>query len=342
VCTAVWESEPGSIKRTTLDLDGSISGPKYFALGFGYSRDEGDRTYRIFEKTAEDTYRVEIDSTGSQFVTLRTKYEHSNRKGSGFDEELLAEVGEQPGTRHYDVANRRRDRVTTTLSVTPVSFLDLSTSYAYGKDDYFETAFGLQQADTHSWDVGFTVMPVDRVTFGLDYGEEKYTGLQYSRTANPLSPTDNTFNDPTRDWWMDQKDTVKTFTANADFLKIIPKTDVRFGYDLSDGNSLYFYNMKPEQKVFTTVPLAQLSPNTNKLNVARLDVQHYVRPNVALGAAYWYENYDVADFALTDTTLTSLAPANATTGVFSSAIYSGYLYRNYRANTLFLRMTYLW
>jgi len=340
--TAQWESEPGSIKRNTLDLDASLSGPKFFDVGLGFSRDDGDRTYRIYEKTAEDTYRVEIDSVGSQYAMLRTKFEHSSRTGSGFDEALLEEVGEQPGTRHFDIANRKRDRVTTTLTVTPVSFLDINTSYAWGKDRYDETQFGLTRTDTRSWDVGFTVIPVEKVNFGLDYGEEKYTGQQYSRTANPLSPTDNTFNDPTRDWWMDQNDKVKTFTASADFLKIIPKTDVRFGYDISDGNALYFYNMKPEQKVFTTVPLAQLSPSTNKLTNTRFDLQYYVRQNLALGGAYWYENYDVSDFALSSTTLNSLAPANATTGVFSSAIYSGYLYRNYKAHTAFLRMTYLW
>jgi len=340
--TGTWESEPGSIKRSTLELDGSISGPKYFDVGFGYSRDDGDRTYRIYEKTAEDTFRLEVDSVGSQYLMLRTKYEHSTRTGSGFDEELLAEVGEQPGTRHYDIADRKRDRVTTTLTVTPVAFLDINTSYAWGKDDYNATQFGLTNTDTRSWDLGFTVIPVEKVNFGLDYAEEKYTGQQYSRTANPLSPTDNTFNDPTRDWWMDQNDKVKTFSATADFLKVIPKTDVRFGYDISDGNAFYVYNMKPEQKVFTTVPLAQLSPSTNKLTNTRFDVQYFVRQNLALGAAYWYENYDVSDFALSSTTLNSLAPANATTGVFSSAIYSGYLYQNYKAHTAFLRMTYLW
>jgi MtrB/PioB family decaheme-associated outer membrane protein len=337
--TALWENEPASVKRHTLDLDASVSSVKYLDVGVGYTRDDFDRTFRIYEKTAEDAFRVEIDSTGSQYATLRAKYEHSARRGSGFEAHLLEEVGEQPGTRHYDIADRRRDRVTTTLTLTPVRFLDVNTSYAWGKDDFNATEFGLTKTDTRSWDVGFTVIPVDRVNLGLNYGEEKYTGQQYSRTANPAP--DPTFIDPTRDWWMDQNDTVKTFSATADFLRIVPKTDVRVGYDLSDGSAFYLYNMKPEQKVFTTVPLAQLSPLKNRLINSRCDVQYYVRPNLALGGAYWYENYDVTDFALSSSTLNSLAPANGT-GVFASAIYSGYLYRNYKAHTGFLRMTYLW
>jgi hypothetical protein len=93
--------------------------------------------------------------------------------------------------------------------------------------------------------------------------------------------------------------------------------------------------------VFTTVPLTQLAPLKNKLTDARLDVQYFVRPNLAFGGAYAYEDYKVQDFALGAATLNQLNPTNAT-GVFASTIYSGYLYRNYRAHTGWLRLTYLW
>src|SRR6185369_9940001 len=142
-------------------------------------------------------------------------------------------------------------------------------------------------------------------------------------------------------WWMDQADRVRTFTASADFLKCLPRTDIRLGYDLSDGRATYVYSLKPEQKVFTTVPLTQLTPLKNRLNDGRLDVQYFFRPNLAFGGAYWYEQYKVDDFALGPSTLNALAPANSA-GVFASAVYSGYLYQNYRAHTGWLRLTFLW
>ena len=340
VGTALFENEPSSIKRNTLDLDASVDAGRYFAIGAGYSHEDYDRTFRIYEKTAEDTYRFQVDSTGNQYVQLRTKYEHSNREGSEFDAHLLAEVGEQPGMRHFDIATRERDRVLTTLSIMPVKYFEFSTSFGWGQDEYNETQFGLQSNDSRNWDVGVSVTPMDKVSFGVNYGEEKYTALQYSRTANPAP--DPTFTDPTRDWWIDQEDEVKTFSANADFMKVIPKTDIRFWYDISDGSGIYFYNMKPEQRVFTTVPLSQLSPLSNKLVNTRFDVQYYIRPNLAVGGAYWYDDYGVTDFALTSTTLDKLAPANGTTGVFASTIYSGYLYRDYTAHTGWVRLTVLW
>ena len=340
--TAIWENEPSSVKRGTIDLDASITPYRYLGVSAGYSREDYDRTFRIFEKTAEDTYRASIDSTGNQYVTVRAKFEHSNRVGSGFDAALLAEVGEQADTRHFDIADRTRDRVTGIVTVTPTGYLDINGSVSTGKDRYGQTGFGLRNNDNRAWSIGADLVPATTVNLGVNYGSEKYTALQYSRTSNPLTATDLTFNDATRDWWLDQGDTVKTFSANADFLKCIPKMDVRLGFDVSDGRATYVYGLKPEQKVFTTVALSQLAPLKNRLTDGRLDVQYYVRPNIALGAAYWYEQYNVEDFALSASTLNQLNPTSAANGAFASTIYSGYLYRNYRANTGFLRMTFLW
>jgi MtrB/PioB family decaheme-associated outer membrane protein len=336
--TTPIENTPGSIKRGTFDVDASVSAFKYVGLNLGATREDYDRTHRMFEKTTENTYRVSVDSTGNQYVTLRAKYEHSQRDGSHFEEI----EGEQPATRHFDVADRTRDRVTGILTVTPVSIFNINASISSGKDKYGETGFGLRNNDNSGWSLGFDILPVPAVNLGVNYGYEKYTALQYSRTANPLTPTDTTFNDPTRDWWDNSADKTKTLSVSADFLKALPKTDIRLGYDLSDGSASYVYGLKPEQKVFTTIPLNQLSPLKNRLSDAKLDVQYFVRPNVALGGGYWYEKYDVADFALGVDTHSVLNPVNGTTGVFASTIYSGYLYRPYKAHTGFLRMTYLW
>ena len=284
--TAIWENEPSSKKQHTLDLDASFSPTRYFALDAGLSSEKTDRTFRIFEKTDETTFRVGMDSTGNQYVTLRAKFEHSRRTGSGLDEALLEEVGEQPDMRHFDIANRNRDRFTATLSITPTSIFDLNASVSTGKDDYGDTGFGLRDNTNDAWSVGFDVVPTEMVNFGVNYGQEKYKANQYSRTANPLSATDVTFNDPNRDWSLDQDDNVKTFSANLDLLKALPKTDIRVGYDISDGKATYVYGVANAATVFPTTPLAQLAPLKNKLTDGRVDFKYFVRPNVAVGVAY--------------------------------------------------------
>ena len=342
--TQIHEIEPSSFKRKTLELDASFTPVDYLSFGVGFGREDADRTWRIFEKTEDNTFRVSVDSTANQYVTLRTKYEYSKREGSGFEEHLLEEVGEQPETRHYDIANRKRSRATAILSITPVGWLSINGSASMGKDEYDETGFGLRDNENNAYGVGFDVAPVETVSFGVNYGHEKYTAFQYSRTANPLSPTNLTFLDPTRDWSIDQDDTVNTFTANLDLMKALPKTDIRLSYDLSDGKATYVYGGPAitNPAVFTTTPLQQLTPVKNKLTGAKADVQYFVRPNVALGFGYWYEEYKVDDFSLGESTITQPNLANTNTGVFASTIYSGYLFRPYKAHRGWLRMTYLW
>jgi hypothetical protein len=340
--TQVHVTEPASFKRKTLDLDASFTPVEYLALGVGFGREDADRTFRIYEQTAENTFRVTADSTANQYVSLRLKFERSERTGSHFEEHLLEEVGEQPETRHYDIANRVRERVSALVTVTPVPWFALNAAVSDGDDNYDETGFGMRDNTNRAYSFGFDAFPMDTVSFGMNYGYEKYTAYQYSRTSNPLPNV--TFEDPTRDWSIDQDDTVNTFGFNVNFLKALPKTDIRFTYDISDGEATYVYGGPAitNPAVFSTVQLQQLAPVTNTLIDFKTDVQYFVRPNVALGIGYWYEEYKVEDFALGPETLNAYNPANASTGVFASTIYSGYLYRPYKGNNFWLRMTYLW
>ncbi len=325
-----WETEPLSVTNHMLDLDASFTPLDYFAFGVGYARRADRRTFRIFEDTAENTFRVSVDSTGNAYYTVRLKYESSKRDGSGFEPELLEEVGEHLEMRHFDVANRDRTRATAMLTVTPISWLSVNASVAAGHDDYSDTGFGLRDNRNRAYGAGFDLTPRATITLGASYQREKYTANQYSRTANAAQ-----FDDATRDWWLDSDDRVNTVSAYVDLLKTFRQTDVRLSYDVSDGKVAYLYSLKPNQTVFTSTPLQQLAPVTNRINTARADVQYFLRANVALGAAYWFEDYNVNDFSLNPALINPL-----NTGV--STIYSGYLYRPYTAHTASLRVTYLW
>jgi MtrB/PioB family decaheme-associated outer membrane protein len=348
---ATWENESPSIKRNTLDVDTSFTPYKYVAFGLGLTREDADRTFRYFEKTAENSFRATVDSTGNQYFTVRGKFEHSRRTGSGFDEEHLTEGGEHAEARQFDIADRDRDRGTVILTVTPAAQFDVNASVSAGKDNYRNTGFGLRDNKNNGWSVGFDLVPVQTVNFGVNYGFEKYTALQWSRTANP-APSPGFF-DPTRDWGIDSGDQVKTFSASLDLVKALPKTDVRLSYNLSDGKATYVYKLTPNStilsgitygpgNVYAPIPVVQLPQLKNKLADTRVDLTHYVRQNVALGIGYWYESYKVDDFALNPSTTGTIVPVNGSSGVFASTIYSGYMYRPYTAHTGWLHVTYLW
>ncbi len=72
------------------------------------------------------------------------------------------------------------------------------------------------------------------MTFGISYGFERYTSLQNSRQANPGAQ----FDDPTRNWSTDALERVHSLGANAELLDIVPRTRVRFAYDLNYDRAL--------------------------------------------------------------------------------------------------------
>ena len=245
-------SEPTAFNRKSFDADASYSPAKFLDLGAGYSY-EGYANHianepgiqgRIYESTGEDTFRLTADSTGSQVFTARVKYEHANRTANGFDQEMLVEVGEQPGIRHFDIAPRDRERVTTTFMVTPKPVFDVNASISYGHDKYPETAYGLQDNKNQGYTVGFDIVPNAMVNFGVSAGREKYDTFQASRTSNPLP--DPTFNDPRRDWSNTINDKTDTLSVNLNLVKAIARTDIRVGYDISDGNTNYTYGLVAE------------------------------------------------------------------------------------------------
>jgi MtrB/PioB family decaheme-associated outer membrane protein len=339
--------------RHTFDGDASVTPCKYLALRGGYTREEIDHANpstgvvdRMVEKTVEDTGRFSVDLTHVSWLTLRGVYEHSQRVGSGLDPLMLIEIGEQPSLRQFDIADRNKDSYRGIVQVTPVEPLSLNFSAGIGKEDYPATAtrtvFGLRSNDNQVYSAGLDFVPTDAISMGVMYGYEKYTAVQTSRTANPLpantleyllDPTQQ-FNDPRRDWADDSSDRVDTWSASVDLLKVIPKTELRAGYDLSKARSSYVYGLTPDTTIAAPI---QLTPVSNELRRATLDGRYFITPHLAVGLVYWFDKYSVDDFALGPTE----SLASPTTGT-STLMLMGYYYKPYSANTFWGKLTYLW
>ena len=94
----------------------------------GYTREDVDRTFRIVEKTTEDTARASVDLTGIGWLTVRGIYEHGKRSGSPVDGLELLSIGEQPTLRQFDISDRNRDRFSAVVLVMPLSILSFNGS----------------------------------------------------------------------------------------------------------------------------------------------------------------------------------------------------------------------
>jgi len=223
----------------------------------------------------------------------------------------------------------------------------VNTSVAFGRQEYPGTNFGLRNNDNHVYSFGFDVVPSDKVSVGGSYGYEKYTALQASRTANPLpagasinDPTQQ-FNDPRRDWTDDSADKVKTFNTSFDLLKVIPKTEVRLGYDYSRAQSTYVYSLAANTTIAAPV---QLPAVINELQRGTLDVQYFLTRHLAIGGVYWYDSYDVSDFSLSPDVVSGVAQPAVEEGQTATvnALLLNYFYRPFNAHTAWVRLTYGW
>jgi MtrB/PioB family decaheme-associated outer membrane protein len=335
------ETEPFGVTRNNLDADFRVTPRTGTTAGIGYSHYGEDRPFRIFHSTSENIFRLTFDTLTSQYFTLRTKYEYGQKRGDGIEEgeeELLA-IGEQPGMRHFDVANPNRNRITFIGSVNPVAPLNIDLSFAAGKDDFIASEFGMRDNDHRIYGLGADYLINDNASVGLSYSYEKYNALQRSRQANDAVQ----FNDPSRNWAADTSDTTNSVLFNAEWNRIREKFDVKLTYDFSRGRGRYNYITGPvadrtlpeEVVVPSTLPTpTELPPTLSEFQRGTLDLIYALSSRISIGAAYWYDQYRVEDFTLDIDANPSL--------VRGQALLMGYLYRPYTANTYWLRMLYRW
>lgn len=363
------ETEQFDIKRRTLDVNATFNVMPFTALRVGYGYDAYNRTGRSFSDMADDTFRVSLDTTRNQYVTFRALYEHVARIGSGFSESAIEDGGAQPDLRFYDEADRTRNRGTLLVILTPFSTMDATVSYARGKDVYQGEGheFGLLDNENSAVNFGMNFTPKEHIAFGFNYGLDKYSSFQSSRNANPpcalnvppCAPgTYDSWSDPNRTWNLDNDEKVNNFNLYVDLIKAIKDTDVRIAYDFSDSDNAFVHGGPRVQELSTNTALTPGAPKpcatgltscfealptvTNKWRRFTLDLKHYFSPKVGVGFAWYYEKFDVRDYAAIDTDgSVGFTAATGTPRIdYLGEISTGYGVRPYQGNTAAVRLLY--
>ncbi len=342
-------TEPLNINRNTLDLNAAYTGLARSTIRAGYTKDQYEHTTRATVGYTDDTARISYDLVGTSWLMLRGQYEHTKRRMIGLSIDDIVGSGGQPDLRFYDEAARNRDRTTVVAELTPIASLGVNFSLYNGKDDYqgadATQEFGLLSAKNTGWTAGLNYAPNAKVNLGADYGRETYDTLQQSRNANPAP--DPTWTDPNRNWTMAEGEKVNTFTAYANLIKLIDKTDIRASYDLMDSDQDYNHGGPRITSLTAAGQFIPLPNVTDKWQRATVDVTYSVSKNFGLGASYWYEKFDVSDFATINTAGPQSLPRaglGQQTDVaridWLGSITTGYAVRPYKGQTVFVRVFY--
>jgi MtrB/PioB family decaheme-associated outer membrane protein len=365
VSPLIVETEPFGVRRNELDVEARVRPWRIGAAAVGFTTLGEHRSHRFFETTRENVVRVTWDLTTFSMFSVRAKYEHGRRRADVTDDARrgLFNIGEQPELRNYDIAQRDRNRVTVLGSLQPTGWLSLNASVAAGRDDYFESRFGLRDNKHRVYSAGVDLVPTERVTFGASYSFERYDTLQHSRQVSspPSGGAAMTFeqfmtlfmaSSPTHavvdsryDWAASGADRVHSVVANLDLVAIPDKLDIRLTYDYNRARALYAYVVGANIPL-RTLPddidptLTALPPPTalplvrSELGRATFDAVYSFNRRVGVGFTYWYEDYKVADFTLDVDANPELARG--------SSLLLGYLYRPYTAGTAWARLILRW
>jgi hypothetical protein len=299
--------------RHLFDGNFTFTPTRWGTLRVGYGHEAVERHGRGFSDVGENIFRASFDTYTSQYVTFRASYDMGWRRGEGFVETGVdyetGPGGTQPTLRYYDEADRNRKRATLLVTVMPRDTYDVFVQFGGGWEDYMADTsvpverpgelFGLQSADSTSWNFGVNVHPTDMLGFGASYGRDTYDSLQLSRNANP--PPDPTWTDPNRNWTMDNGDSINTFSVYLDLRRALRNTDIRFGYDLSDSDNAFLFGGPRIDSLAAAGQFIPLPNVTNTWQRASVDAQYFLNNRVGIGVGWYFENLDVVDFNTIDT-----------------------------------------
>ena len=166
--------------RTNFDSDATWTKLMPFAVTVGYSHNGNGYDARIVESSGENVFRISADAVGSSWLTFRTQYDYGSRSGSGLNETRLIEIGEHPEMRHYDVADRTRNRFTGQVDIAPSDAWMFSVSTGILKDDFSNSFYGLQDSTGQTFSIAADFHQPNGLGAGGSYNYERYGGLQRS------------------------------------------------------------------------------------------------------------------------------------------------------------------
>jgi len=342
------------ISRQIFDANVSLTPAPWGTLRVGYGHEAVERHGRGFSDVGEHIFRVSFDTFSSQYVTLRAAFDVAQRRGEGFVETGVdyeaGPGGTQPSLRYYDEADRDRTRGSLLLTVMPRDTFDVYLQVAGGRDEYMADTsvpvnrpgelFGLHESDVKSWNVGANFHPTDVVSLGANYGYDTYSSLQLSRNANPAP--DPSWTDPTRNWTLDNDDTINNVSVYLDLLRAVQNTDIRFGYDYTDSENSFVHGGPRVAALTALNQFIPLPAVENSWHRASADVQYFFTARAGVGVGYYFEKLEIVDYNTIDTNgPVAFTPATGEPRIdWLGGLLTGYGNRPYTGHTAYVRVLY--
>lgn len=319
-------------------------------VGYDWTRWNRDDRHREAPTTNEHTPKVSFDYTPIDGLLLRTSYSRSWRRNGDYDpfahlahtevdvEGLDTSQAQHLLLRKYDEADRDRSRVDLLAQISPKETLSFTPSVSYRKDDYKNSAFGLQE--DRNWAAGLDLSwsPVaPGITFYASYMREVFDALQRARYRTPPSQLEN----PTYDWVAENEDKVDTVGLAVNVVLVESKVDLDLSWNASRAvGSMRAANPVPpaggtaaQNSSATAVDFPEIIERLQRLEAA---LRYSVTPALFWRVRYILEKFNITDFR-TDEIQPFMGDVDASAG---TSVYLGAQIRDYTAQIVSFAVGY--
>jgi MtrB/PioB family decaheme-associated outer membrane protein len=276
IITGERMNRPYSFERTQYSADLRFRAHRTLRLSGGARRYEIDRTLQAVEESEDTTWWGEIGFTPAARSQIRLKYEDISRDISEYRNPDLGGIPDNPMFRKYNQADRDRQRVLLQLFFTPVDGLGLNASAYRAKDEYEESALGLQDSNVS----GFTA--------SFDYARGEAFTLYGFFTREDIE-SDMLGRNGIQAWRADTRDRIAT--AGVGFSAGI-SDQTRLGLDVS------WAETKGEIAVQTVLKEDPFPKLRTELLNARMYVSHQLNEHWGFRLFAEFEDYSSEDWAI--------------------------------------------
>lgn len=320
--------------NATVDASYRLAPPTTLKAGYEWERwDRGAN--REVSRTDEHIAKAGVDYNLAAWAVLRTTYRFGIRDGSPYNtfaplEHSLeeAEVDAAKPTyqsvllRKYDEANRTLNRGDVITEIKPVENVSIGLSGSFGRSDYSDKKFGLNDSEQWSAGADASYEPAEWVMLSSFYTYENVLWSQRSRWR-PVSGT-ATGNDPVNNWESDSEDRVHTAGFTTDFVLIPDRLDGSLSYIVAIARGETRASGVPGFTDATGSPTPPDGGNAvdypdlkDTIHSPIAVLRYHLQKNFTIKMQYRYENFRVVNFK-TD----NLDPFMASSNVNGSGIVS--------------------
>ena len=270
---------PFDVTQNLFKLNADYRGPGSWRLNGGIDFNNMDYSYTAVATTLETTVWGRASVQALENLGLSFNLGYGDRSPSTYGVAYWFPDPENPLSRNYNLAARKRSTVGARADWSASDAVSLGFGVAYANDDYDETTIGLQEAKTLSLFADLAVTFSEDTRLHLYWQGEK---------ADSRQSGSQTFTVP--NWTGTVDDKFNVFGIGVRHTAIPDKLELGADMWFSRGNS--------DTSVQTGVGEPPYPTNKTSRDVVKLFATYKLKDNLWLNGSYWYERYDSADWQL--------------------------------------------